>query len=358
MTFAAQPAQRVIQAYTDSETGMIGLIGAGLIAALARTRGVARQRTAYIVASLVFAGAARLISDMWFPRYIPFWLNSILLTTTVVPIVVVWVAVVRHHFFDVDWVVSRAVVYVALTGAFIGTLTAAEEIGTYVFYNNTDLAYGFLIVISTLVGAFTGKIKTFLDLIVDRFVFSDRYAQRIALELIAGYILDAETVEDVQRALLEDASNALKLSFSGILTRRDDGSFELEQSHNWPEECVLRLGADDDLTRAITASRGAAISSKDTRLIHEAFPHERLTFAAPIFLERQVTGIVVYGHNMMGLDLDPDERDLLTRVVSHASIALTAIELARYREKERVKQASLNDLILGTADKPSRSAGR
>ncbi len=355
MTFAARPALWQAQVYSDSEIAMIGLIGTALVAALARTRGVARQRTAYIVAALAFAGAARLVSDAWFPRYIPFWLNSILLTTSVIPIVVVWVAVVRHHFFDVDWVVSRAVVYVALTGAFIGTLTAAEEIGTYVFYNNTDLAYGFLIVISTFVGAFTGKIKGFLDMIVDRFVFSDRHAQRLALELIAGYILDAETVEDVRRALLEDAAHALKLSFSGILTRREDGSFVLEQSFNWPDDCVIRLDEDDELTRTISRSRGAiAINSKDTQLIHKAFPHERLTFAAPLFLERQVTAIVVYGHNVMGLDLDPDERDLLVRVVAHASLSLTALELARYREEERAKQETLSELLLDKADTSSR----
>ena len=44
-----------------------------------------------------------------------------------------------------------------------------------------------------------------------------------------------------------------------------------------------------------------------------------------------VSGIVVYGHNVSGLDLDPDERELLVRVVAHASIALNAIELNRYR---------------------------
>jgi hypothetical protein len=40
---------------------------------------------------------------------------------------------------------------------------------------------------------------------------------------------------------------------------------------------------------------------------------------------------VVYGHNVSGLDLDPEEREHLIRVVAHASLALNAIELARYR---------------------------
>ena len=44
-----------------------------------------------------------------------------------------------------------------------------------------------------------------------------------------------------------------------------------------------------------------------------------------------MSGIVVYGHNVSGLDLDPDEREHLVRVVAHASIALNTIELNRYR---------------------------
>ena len=38
---------------------------------------------------------------------------------------------------------------------------------------------------------------------------------------------------------------------------------------------------------------------------------------------------------MSGLDLDPEERELLVRVVGNASIALSAIELARYRAAAR-----------------------
>jgi hypothetical protein len=53
--------------------------------------------------------------------------------------------------------------------------------------------------------------------------------------------------------------------------------------------------------------------------------------AAPLFFDRSVSAIVVYGHSVSGLDLDPEERDQLVRVVAHASIALHQIELARYR---------------------------
>nr|MDQ6926917.1 hypothetical protein [Candidatus Eremiobacteraeota bacterium] len=267
-----------------------------------------------------------------YPGHIAFWLNSLLVSATIVPIVTIWIAVIRHQFFNVDFVVSRAVVYAALTAAFIGTLTLVEELGSYLFVMNTDVAYGVVFAIFTVVGLASGKIAAFLRAVVDRFIFRNRHEQREALEFIAGYILDADTVEDVHRALLQDAAHALQLTFSGILSHQPDGSYRLTERYDWPDDFDITLGPDDDLTRAITGKRGAlSFSGKDTRLIQRSFPNERLTFVAPLFYGRDVSGIVVYGHNVSGLDLDPEERELLVRVVSHASIALNAIELARYR---------------------------
>jgi hypothetical protein len=277
---------------------------------------------------------ARLPSDELFPRYIPPWLNGVLVSATIVPIIGVWIAVIRQRFFNVDFVVSRAIVYVALTAAAFGTVTVIEELGTYIFYNNTDVAYGFIILLSIGIGAATGKINPFLHHIVDRFIFRNRRDQRRALELIEGYILDAETFDDVYRALLADAAHALQLSFGGFLARLPNGDYALSYEHNWPADCITRLPADNELSRKFTRTRGAlTFRGKDTAIVARAFPGERLTFAAPIFFDRSVLGIVMYGHNVSGLDLDPEEREHLARVVAHASIALGAIELARWRKE-------------------------
>jgi hypothetical protein len=333
LNYAALSSEALDRVFAGASVAVSVLAVIALLIAFVRARQNDRHRIGWIAAAFLFAGLARLVSDALFPSgRIAFWQNSLLVSAAIVPIVAIWIAVIRHHFFNVDFVVNRAIVYVALSAAFFATFGLIEEVGTYTFYSNTDLAY---IVLSALfwgIGMATGKIHEVLGHIVDRFIFRDRLAQRQALEFIAGYILDAETVEDVYRALLQDAAHALKLSFGGILGRQPDGSYALVQSYNWPEDFTFRLGPSDELTRAITRTRGAlTFSGKDTRLIQESFPNERLTFAAPLFFDRTVSGIVVYGHNVSGLDLDPEERELLVRVVAHASIALNTIELQRYR---------------------------
>ncbi len=332
LIYAARPAEELDRIFRGSSYVLSALTVAALVVAFARARTNDRHRISWIAAAFVFAGLARLASDTLFPGHIPFWFNSLLVSATIVPIVTIWIAVIRHQFFNVDFVVSRAVVYAALTAAVIGTIWVAEDLGTYLWYTNSNIAFAAFYAISIAIGLSTGRLKELLDHVVDRFIFPDRREQRQALEFIAGYILDAETVEDVYRALLQDAAHALKLSFGGILARQPDGGYLLAQSYDWPEDFVIKLGPDDELTRAITRTRGAlTFSGKDTRMIQRSFPNERLTFVAPLFFDRSVSGIVVYGHNVSGLDLDPDEREHLVRVVAHASIALNTIELNRYR---------------------------
>ena len=332
LTYSARPAQRLDDLYGRLSDVTVGATIVVFIFAFVRSHAEQRRRIGWMIVAFAFAGAARLASDTFYPARIGPWENGILLALTPLPIVAVWVAVLRHRFFNVDFVVSRAVVYVAITAGIIGTVTLIEELGTYNFYMNTDFAYGFLIVFSMAIGAATNRIRPYVEHVVDRFIFRNRHSQREALEIIGGYILDAEHVEDVYRALLEDATHALGLSFAGILTRHDDGSFRLAENYEWPADCVVALARGDDLIEHISRSRGAlTFSGKESRLIRKAFPNERLTFAAPLFFDRSVSAIVVYGHSVSGLDLDPEERDQLVRVVAHASIALHQIELARYR---------------------------
>ena len=332
LNYGALPAERLMRTFTGASYAVSVLTVIALAIAFVRARRNDRHRISWIAAAFVFAGLARLASDTLYPGRIALWQNSLLVSMTIVPIVTIWIAVVRHQFFNVDFVVSRAVVYVALTAAVFGTITLIEEISTYLFYNNTDVAYVFIIALSLMVGVFTGRLVQVFEVVVDRFIFRDRLQQRQALEFIGGYILDAETVEDVYRALLQDAAHALQLSFGGILARQPDGSYTLAQTYAWPEDFTIKLAPDDPLTRSITRTRGAlTFSGNDTRLIQQSFPNERLTFAAPLFFDRTVSGIVVYGNNVSGLDLDPEEREHLVRVVAHASIALNTIELNRYR---------------------------
>jgi hypothetical protein len=247
--------------------------------------------------------------------------------------VVVWIAVVKHHFFDVDFMVSRALVYTAITAAVLFIVGGSEELLTYLFYNNTNLAYGFTIVLSLVIGSTFGKVRDFLESFVDRFIFRERHAQRTSLERVAAELLDADDAATVYSVLLHEVPSILDLSFSGIMMRLADGGYTLAHEWNWPPECVNELSADHPLTLDINQSRGVLpADAVRSTMVKSVFPNDRLTYAAPLYFDRHVSALVLYGHSVSGLDIDPEERITLMRLMSNASIALNAIELAMYRD--------------------------
>ncbi len=332
-TYGALPAQGLRHAYQVMETIANVLTGFAFVVAFARLRGAERHRTAWIIAAFALAGIGRIVSERFFPDYLNFWQNGALLSLSIAPVIVVWIAVVKHHFFDVDFVVSRALVYTAITAAVIAVVGSSEELLTYLFYNNTNLAYGITIAVSLVVGSTFGRVKEFLEHFVDRFIFRERHAQRTALERVASNLLDADDAVVVYNVLLHDVPSILDLSFSGIMMRTSDGGYKLAHEWNWPPECVNQLSPDHQLTQDIYKSRGVLPEDAvRSTMVKALFPNERLTYAAPLYFDRSVSALVLYGHSVSGLDIDPEERVTLVRLMANASIALNAIELATYRD--------------------------
>ncbi len=332
VTYAALPSEAWRLAYVRGVTGVQVLTVLAFAVAFFRAHGSDRQRTGWIVAAFVASVGGTFVSDHVLAAHQHIWENGVLLSLSVLPVVSVWIGVAKHHFFDVDFVVSRALVYSSITAAVIFTVYSSEELLTYLFYNNTDLAYGIIIAISLFVGAGFGKVRNFLEHFVDRFIFRERHKQRMDLERVAATILDAEEAQAVWDALLIEVPRILDLSFSGIMLRTDEGGYRLVHQWQWPADCVDVLAPDHEFTRDIYRTRGMLPDDAvQSTMVKELFPTERLTYAAPLYFDRSVSALVLYGHSVTGLDLDPEERTVLIHLMANASIALNAIELARYR---------------------------
>ncbi len=348
--FTGAPAAGLLGTYhTIDELCTVGaMIALGI--AFVRSHGVDRQRSGWIVTAFAIASFAQLLSDRLFPAHLTILQNALLLALGVLPVVAVWVAVVKLHFFNVDFVVSRGIIYTFIIGCLIAALGLAEEVSSYVTVMNTDLAQAIYSFIFLVLGALLGRFHNVIELFIDRFIFPNRRKQRKTLERIGANILDAQSDEAVYHAMLDEAADALGLEFSGIMSKTHDGSYRLTHKNDWPEDYDVSLPTNHPLVRAIERSRNAlSFDSKATKLIRaRGFPNERLQFAAPIFFERSVAAIVVYGSNKSGLDLDPSERQMLVRIVAHASIALNDIELHRLR-------AGVFELMERPADYPDFS---
>ncbi|HYL40980.1 MAG TPA: hypothetical protein VET90_06705, partial [Candidatus Binatus sp.] len=95
-------------------------------------------------------------------------LVATLIAATTVPIAAAF-GMLRHHLFDVDLVLTHALVYVPLTGFLAGLYAAAVALFTRIFVAVTGDSSDIVIVLSTLVlaGAFT-PVRKALETFVDR----------------------------------------------------------------------------------------------------------------------------------------------------------------------------------------------
>ncbi|MBC5810395.1 MAG: hypothetical protein GIW95_06035 [Candidatus Eremiobacteraeota bacterium] len=331
--YAALPAEHYAGFYRYAEPAIMALSVIVFGFAYRRADRAASARNGAIFGAFVVSIGAAILSAWLFPEHLPPWLNGVLQTAPIIPIAVVWFAVIRHKFFNVDFVVGRGIVFLAITAVLFGIFLLVEDLGTYFFANNSNVEYTVFFAIVVLTSSTFGIVRDFIHKFVDRFLFRGRHNQRVALEYIAGYILDSESADDVYRAILEDARGALNLSFAGVFMRKSDGSFELDREHLWPDDLRRHFDADDPFVRQMTRSRNVlTFSAKESAALGTTLREERFSFAAPIFSNRTMSAVVIFGPNLSSLDLDPDERELLVSIVSHASIALSAIELASYRE--------------------------
>jgi hypothetical protein len=92
-----------------------------------------------------------------------------------------------------------------------------------------------------------------------------------------------------------------------------------------------RLSAADPIVHALSRTRATLEFGGKRRTNLVLTDRKRFSLAAPLFADRALVAIVVYGRNVSRLNLDADERERLTRLVAHASLALASIELAQTR---------------------------
>ena len=261
-----RPAQGVDDVYRHVSSAVTVLTLVVFAIAFVRGRGAERRRAAWIASAFVLASAARLASDAFFPARIPLWVNRLLLSTSIVPIVAVWIAVVRHRFFNVDFVVSRGMVFVALSAAFVGVIAGVvEELLNYVFIYNSNLAYVAITVVSTSTGCCSLQDRRFRRPAGRPLHLPRPATSASALEFIGGYILDAETTEDVYRALLQDAAARAQADLRRHPHPARRRQLPARREPELAARLEVRLAASDELIRSISASRGALSFSASSR---------------------------------------------------------------------------------------------
>jgi signal transduction histidine kinase len=208
---------------------------------------------------------------------IPFWENyydNILYVAVfallVVPIFT-YIAIVRHHLYDIDVVINRTLVYGALTSCVVGIYVLAVVALGALFQTQGNIAVSLLA--TGLVAVLFQPLRSRLQRSVNRLMYGERDDPYAVVSRL-GRRLEATLAPDrVLPTLVETIAQALKLPYAAILLK-DGEEFRTAAAYGSPlgePETLPLVYQREEIGRLVIAPRapGEGFSVADRRLLED-----------------------------------------------------------------------------------------
>ena len=332
VSFFGQPSQPFVN-LLDWLTSVVYLGAAGVfIVTLVQSRGDQRQRLRWIVVFPIVL-VMRIVAIN-----VPSSLFSDLLAALAVsvPLAVAY-AVIRRRVFDVEFAISRALVYGAITSIIAGTFLLLDWFMSKQFAA-TRFTLTAEIIVALAFGSSLNMLHHSVDRLVDSTLFRQRHLAEKRLARAAAAVVHAESHEAVDRFLVHEPLMAFDLTSAALFHRAEpEERFIREVAVGWSEGDPAQLGPDHPLVLHLLA-QGAPVRLADVRWSSDESPFRigSTVLAIPVLLREQVASIVLYGPHRTGADIDPDEVRSLLPLVERAGAAYDHIEAQALRARVEV----------------------
>jgi hypothetical protein len=291
-----------------------------------------RQRVKWVVFGLIVGFGLGYVVLIFDPNPTVAVGNLIFSASVLFPIALAY-AIVRHRVIDVNFIVSRTLVYGAITALIIGLFGVMDWFfSTYLSLSKAGTAADIIVAIA--IGIWFKALHGRVDAIVDALFFRRRHEAENRLRRLAKALPHASSMEAVVDALVGRAADALDLSSAAIFFKEDPNRFVRARAIGWGTEGSHELSADDVLVLQLTAEQQPlALSRVDFDRAVMPRGQAQPSLAVPIAVRNELRAVVLYGPHRRGDDLDPDEISVLTALASSASAALDHAEAVRMREE-------------------------
>ncbi|MGH2748454.1 MAG: sensor histidine kinase [Actinomycetota bacterium] len=183
----------------------------------------------------------------------------------------VGIAILRHRLFDIDILINRTIVYLALTVAVVGIYAGAVVALSGVLRARVGL--GTSLVATGVVAVLFHPIRSGLQGIVNRVMYGERDDPYVVLSRLARRVEDTVASEAVLPVIAETVAHSLRLPYAAIELEHGEG---LETAAEWgePRGELVRLPLThhgEIVGRLAVSSRSAReeLSSSDERLLSD-----------------------------------------------------------------------------------------
>jgi len=312
----------------------------GLVDSYRHDVGASRQRLRWMIAALIVAVPARYISGWFYPGPLSYGQYASLIAIQAVLPLAASYAMFRRRVIDINFVVSRTLVYGALTALLIGAFSLLDAVVSRAFAESrVNLSID--IVVALLLGFSLNSAHRQVDALMDRILFRQRHKAEQQIERGAAGLIHASDEDFISRTLVRLPLEALGLS--GVALYRSDGAvFTRSAASGRFSSLADALDRNDSLPLYLMSEH------EPVRL--ESLPLSRLcesrgaagaVLAVPLTMRGELSGFVVYGAHENGADIDPDEQRALVPLVRNAAIAYDHLETAALRARVARLEAML-----------------
>lgn len=241
----------------DVAIGVVALFA--LLESYLVIRGPDRQRVQWVFLAFASAFACTTVglvlnNSSWLPLSIPYpFLSALFLVTGIVPVTVAY-AIVRHHVFDVNFVISRALVYGVITSILVAVFSLLHWFISKQLAQ-TQLALAAEIVAALALGFWLNGLHHNVDRLIDSTFFRQRHLAEQRLARAAAAIPHAESYEAVNHFLVDEPIQALGLVAAALFHNAADGRFVREAASCCDETYGDELARNDPLVLHLLAER-------------------------------------------------------------------------------------------------------
>jgi two-component system, NarL family, sensor kinase len=260
---------------------------------------VVRQQLKWFLITVPFLFTAAVVSQL-FP-------DAIMLalifgaTASLLMAVAIGLAVLRYRLYDIDILISRAVVYGSLSAALAGVyLTAVAAAGGL---SGAGWGLSAPVLATVLAAAVLLPVRGRLQRRVDRLFFGDRGAPYAAMARLGRQVEEATTAEPVLSSVVTVVADSLRLPYAAVELRIGDG---------WVP--------------------GAACGQA---------PSQVVTFA--LTFQREMVGRLLVGQRTAGERLTKDDERLLASLARQVAPAAHAVALRQALDAARTGQAAARE---------------
>lgn len=242
----------------------------------------------------------------------------------VIPMTVAY-AVLKHRVLDVNFVMSRALVYGIMTTAVIGVFALVDWFFARLLAQQQIAAVAEIIAALGM-GFGINASHRFVDRIIDRILFRRRHLAEVRLARATTGIHHVTEASAIDETLTDEPVDALGLTSAAVFRRVRDGSFERTRSIGW-DSGASTITANDSLVQNILGERGL-IRLRDVRKPGASIPDGQSApaIAVPLFVRHELDGFVLFGSHVGGEDFDPVEVALLEHLANAAAATYDHLE--------------------------------